>query len=321
MRFSLSLVIFLAACGGHYVVDSQEQLYTQINLRANARGQMTSVQEWRGTEVVPICTPVQIDAVGAREIRFTGTQSGQRFRYILHRSTRLPVDDHVQRMFGSTCPAATLDQQDAMGIQDGVPLPGMTRAGVVMAVGYPPEHRTPTLAANEWVYWGTAGNVSVHFDGDLVAYVDDPAAPSQQIPQPVAQPVQGDLIVDAPGYAPATATVVVQPAAPVRESRRERRRRRLQAVGTGVAVAGAVAVTVTPAATTQTTTVSNGGSAPSQPSGCQSMTINGSLYTDHHGTPFMQDCSVSVACPSSYVCVIAMGDSGWCMPEEGQRCR
>lgn len=321
MRFLVLALLSLAACGGHYVVDSQQLLYTQINLRANARGQMTSVQAWRGTDIVPICTPVRIDAVGDREIRFTGTQNGQEYRYILHRSTRLPVDDHVQRMFGNTCPSETLEQQDAMGIQEGIPMPGMTRAGVVMAVGYPPEHRTPSLADSEWTYWGTAGNVVVHFDGDLVAFVDDPAAPSEQ---PVPTPVQGDVVVNAPGYAPTTATVVVAPAPePVRESRRDRRRRRLRAVGTGVAVAGAVTATVAPTPTTQTTSVSSGGSAPapSQPSGCQSMTINGSLYTDHHGTPFMTDCSSSVACPSSYVCVVAGGSSGWCMPDDGQRCR
>ncbi len=43
-----------------------------------------------------------------------------------------------------------LDQQ---GIAKGQPLPGMSRDGIMVALGYPARHRTPSLDEDTWVYW------------------------------------------------------------------------------------------------------------------------------------------------------------------------
>ena len=59
------LITFLAAvtlggCGGSYVVDTEQDLFLLTNLRPNARGQMTSVMQWRGTTVLPVCTSTSL---------------------------------------------------------------------------------------------------------------------------------------------------------------------------------------------------------------------------------------------------------------------
>ncbi|MEM9067251.1 MAG: hypothetical protein AAGE52_02055, partial [Myxococcota bacterium] len=153
-RWAGLLLVVLGCGGGSYVVETPDNLVLQTNLRADARGIMSSVQRWSATRVVPVCTPVRILRVSRREIRFED-QAGNRYRYILHRSTRLPVEEHINRYFGQGCPnTQQMSAVDQQGIQTGQALPGMTKTGVVLALGYPPEHRTPTLDGPVWTYWG-----------------------------------------------------------------------------------------------------------------------------------------------------------------------
>jgi outer membrane protein assembly factor BamE (lipoprotein component of BamABCDE complex) len=43
---------------------------------------------------------------------------------------------------------------------------GMTREQVIMALGYPPTHRTASTSAKEWTYW------SGHFDTYVIVFDD-----------------------------------------------------------------------------------------------------------------------------------------------------
>jgi len=48
----------------------------------------------------------------------------------------------------------------------------MTREEVIMAIGYPPAHRTPSLSQPEWHYWKDRWHeYTVVFEGDRVARV------------------------------------------------------------------------------------------------------------------------------------------------------
>ena len=46
----------------------------------------------------------------------------------------------------------------------------MSKAGVLVAIGYPPDHATPSLDANEWIYWrNKMFRFGVQFTGDVVS--------------------------------------------------------------------------------------------------------------------------------------------------------
>ena len=48
----------------------------------------------------------------------------------------------------------------------------MNREQVLMSLGYPPAHRTPSLDGPTWTYWANRfATFMVHFDGDRVARV------------------------------------------------------------------------------------------------------------------------------------------------------
>jgi hypothetical protein len=51
---------------------------------------------------------------------------------------------------------------------------GMTRAAVLIALGYPPKHKTPSLQGNQWRYWKSRTDTFlVIFEGDKVKAIKD----------------------------------------------------------------------------------------------------------------------------------------------------
>lgn len=63
-----------------------------------------------------------------------------------------------------------LSELDKKGIADGKAYKGMSREGVMIALGYPATHRTPSLDATSWTYWTNRfGTIVVDFDAQGVA--------------------------------------------------------------------------------------------------------------------------------------------------------
>ncbi len=182
---TVGLVALLSACGStHHVQTTTVQtvqppvagstMYTLVNLRTDRRHVVVSVN-YTEHPLLPVCTPVTINVVRGREIRFTSAHDNVRFRFIRHRSSRLPIEQHAQRLFGPSCPdLASMSPEDQSGIQNGRVYQHMTRAGVIIAMGYPPEHRTQTLNESVWRYWRTRmGQMEVYFTGDQVSGLRD----------------------------------------------------------------------------------------------------------------------------------------------------
>ena len=160
-------------CGGPaYVVEGSGPTYLMTNLHPDARQRILSVNYTspRGGSLLPICTPVTLERIRGRQIVFRADTTGMRYSYVLHRSTRSPIEDHVQRYFGTECPnIAGMTPEDQAGIQNGQVYQGMTKQGVIMALGYPPEHQTPTLDGDVWRFWATGnGSFEVYFTGGVV---------------------------------------------------------------------------------------------------------------------------------------------------------
>ena len=90
-----------------------------------------------------------------------------------------PLERFIAKLVVKSDPKAKIDRFAAKtkaAIHDGHVLVGMTREQVLMAVGYPPTHRTPTLDTPVWHYWGSrAGRYEVHMrDGKVEKVVGAP---------------------------------------------------------------------------------------------------------------------------------------------------
>jgi hypothetical protein len=156
---SLLVLVALSACGGSVKYAYTKQVvYTQTNLHVDERGQIWSTNYIDGS-VLPRCTQVMIDRVTRKQMSFTIQGAGSRHAYLFHtRSLNEDIPTHLNRYFAPACDTAKIEamgEADKAGIRDGKVYAGMTKDGVVLAVGYPPAHRTPSLDADTWVYWKT----------------------------------------------------------------------------------------------------------------------------------------------------------------------
>lgn len=73
---------------------------------------------------------------------FNETRMGMDFKHYIERITSpKPIE------------LTGLSALDRRGVEQGRALPGMSKRGVMTALGYPAVHRTPSLESNIWTYW------------------------------------------------------------------------------------------------------------------------------------------------------------------------
>ena len=154
-----------------YVIEGETLVYTLTNLHPDDQRSLAYSLNYQQDGLIPVCTQVNIDSVNQRELRFTVGATGRQYRYLFTRHLRDAIDMHMNRYFGPNCPDLTaLSEADRSGIQQGQVFQGMSKQGVILAIGYPPEHQTPSLDADQWSYWRNSHRrFQVYFVGGLVS--------------------------------------------------------------------------------------------------------------------------------------------------------
>ncbi len=150
-------------------------VYTLVNLHPDEVQRRLYSVNYQREGLIPFCTPVTIGSVTTEKMVFTTTESGRTYEYYFHNRLVHGITEHLGLYFGRTCNAAgvdTLGDDDRKGIAAGRARVGMSKAGVLTAIGYPPTHETPSLEGNTWTYWISRFNkMKVLFKGDLVTHV------------------------------------------------------------------------------------------------------------------------------------------------------
>ena len=123
---------------------------------------------------VPINTPVQFLEAGDEEIDVS--ISGKKVRFInVPEYSGENIGGIFSRTFGSA--PVGLDDFTALekdNILAGTVAAGMSKKAVILALGYPPKHQTPTLESSQWRYWHNRfGTFLVLFSGDVVHSVQE----------------------------------------------------------------------------------------------------------------------------------------------------
>jgi hypothetical protein len=147
--------------------------------------------------LIPLGTPVQIQEVGRNQVTFVPAGHPPITLVYRYQKKALPFDEFLNRLFVAADPRANLPRATAaraqtsrkkgsrgappvdtraekvrQNIEHGVVDDGMTRDQVIMALGYPPAHETPSLQSPVWTYWQNAwARYQVYFDGDRVSRV------------------------------------------------------------------------------------------------------------------------------------------------------
>ena len=146
-------------------------IYTLTNLHPDLENRRLYSTNYQQTYLMPVCTEVEITKLSKKKMLFRDKKTGVEYEYLWHKkSTPSGLNAHIEKHFGTECPQSEIDSMskiDQDGIKSGQPAMGMTRRGIILAMGYPPEHVTPMLDQNLWMYWRNKfARRSVRFDAD-----------------------------------------------------------------------------------------------------------------------------------------------------------
>lgn len=162
LLFTLSLSIQAYAKGPDLVdkngVDllKADKVYTLVNLHPDEQNSRLYATNYQLDGLLPLCTEIKIQKLTKKALVFDVPSRSRTYTYLYHKSAIDPLNEHLKLFFGASCDASKVNKmskKDQEGIKLGRALPGMTRDGVLLAMGYPPKHVNPVLDVSEWMYW------------------------------------------------------------------------------------------------------------------------------------------------------------------------
>lgn len=128
-----------------------------VNIHPDSKGNRIDSLNYQLATVIPVCSKFTIDSVNRKNILLTYNDT--QYRYLWNKHTRKAgqsLADNFKLFFGDKCDSkkiAKLGKIDKKGIEQGSALIGMSKAGVLFAMGQPPIHANPSTESNTWMYW------------------------------------------------------------------------------------------------------------------------------------------------------------------------
>jgi hypothetical protein len=146
----------------------QPGVVTLVNLHPDEERSVLYAANFQRDGLIPLCTAVELVDLDSDRLVFRNPLTEKTYQYVNHKAAAEPFPAHLARYFGTDCKRDSLQAMteiDRKGIARGVALVGMSRQGVVLAMGYPPRHVNPSLDSNRYVYWIHRFNrIGIHFD-------------------------------------------------------------------------------------------------------------------------------------------------------------
>jgi len=181
-----SLALALIACaeaptpGPIDGLIGQPGVVTLVNLHPGAGENSLSVSNFQQIGLIPVCSRVTLLELRSRRLepgfqprsfpslqprsspsrtptrlRFRDETTGRIYEYADRADTGESFQAHLTRYFGEECPRAlqSLGEIDRRGVAAGEAFAGMSKQGVIFALGYPPLKETPSLDSKRWIYF------------------------------------------------------------------------------------------------------------------------------------------------------------------------
>jgi hypothetical protein len=148
-----------------------QRLHTAYNLW-HAGSEMPSLNYQVGT-ILPFGTEVEVLRLTEKDLNFRVVATGQVFHLRYRREYGVePISGFLAKMLvaeDGEAQASGMPTEVLRQVRLGQVVPGMTKAQVIKAWGYPARHRTPSTDLDAWIYWRTARRSGrVFFKGDTV---------------------------------------------------------------------------------------------------------------------------------------------------------
>ncbi len=171
----LSLTVCFLFIGLAQVSLAQEVgRFIKYNIHAQSKDAVSLVASYAnytnpgaGHVVIPTGTEINVTKYGRRGFVFTYDGGAKKVTFeFQEKRMGMSVQEYVM-LITSEGPVKYnyLSTIDKKGIEDGDAYEGMSRKGVMIALGYPAAHRTQSLDFDTWVYWGNRFRTrSIDFD-------------------------------------------------------------------------------------------------------------------------------------------------------------
>lgn len=154
-----------------FLIEGPVYLKVNIHYQNNGKDCKASYANYTnpgaGHVILGVNTPVQIKKWGGKGFIIVDTITNTEIFFEYHEARmQMSMEEYLSRITsGSPVNLDTLSDTDKKGIKDGIATAGMTKNGVMMALGYPATHKTPSPDSNRWIYWSNRfKTLAVNFD-------------------------------------------------------------------------------------------------------------------------------------------------------------
>lgn len=134
-----------------------DTLQTLTNLHPDHRRNRLYTVNYQQKGLIPACETIVITQLSHKRLVFLWRGRDYVMDYDRHtRSVGVSFQDSLHDYFGKSCDQEKIESLrdiDKKGLHDGVPRYNMSKYGILFALGHPPHHANPNLAANTWLYW------------------------------------------------------------------------------------------------------------------------------------------------------------------------
>ncbi|MDH5327595.1 MAG: DUF2845 domain-containing protein [Gammaproteobacteria bacterium] len=154
--------------------DIGGEFYTRHTFKVEKRRYRTT--NYLKGKVLPINTRMTLLKYNRHVLIFRRHDTGGKLRIDnIRKYSVTDINSIFDRMFSAD--PTDLDQYPesiANNIRQGIVEPGMTKKQVILALGYPPAHETPSPEVDQWRYWTSRTNtILLHFEGGKVTHISE----------------------------------------------------------------------------------------------------------------------------------------------------
>ena len=157
---AIAFVLALAGCGPTVSKEYKSQeYYTKYNFhytteKGIAMGSVANYTKMKGHEVLPYNSKVKVSS-GNKGYTITDAKTGTKINVLVKSFLDgMSLSEYFDKTLSPTPVSYSgLSSIDKQGIQYGRPEVGMSKKAVMIALGYPCPHKTPSPDLDIWYYW------------------------------------------------------------------------------------------------------------------------------------------------------------------------
>jgi hypothetical protein len=152
---------------GEQSLLNASKVYTQTNLHPDEERMRLYSINYQQSGFIPRCTEVSLFDISSKKLMMK--INNKKYEYLYHKASG-SFEDNIKKYFKTSCKKSKLRNINAIdkeGLELGKVYKGMTKEGVILAIGYPPVHKTKSLEEKRWKYWSNKFNTfDVIFDNN-----------------------------------------------------------------------------------------------------------------------------------------------------------